>query len=111
MMRTITSQHAEVSYQNICDDLSIGELVNTDDNTFWWLGKELDREDDEESDYDLERGEKFQKRYKHESGKVGDRFRDGNNGDIWRVVAINTKFNRIVVENLTQGGMKLAYWN
>lgn len=83
------------SLQLIVDHLSIGKLVSTDTSPFW---------------YKREGEDKFASRYKHETGKKGDIFYDGNNGDRWKVLAINTTYNRIIVENLTQHGRKLAYW-
>lgn len=79
--------------QEIVDELSIGQLTNTDENTFWYSGKG------------------FTKRYKHEEGKKGDTFYDGNNGDRWQVLAVNTEYNRMIVENKTQDGMKLVFWD
>lgn len=82
-----------MNYQEFIDEVSVGELVNVDGNAFWHTSL------------------KWDKRYEHESGKVGDVFYDGNNGDRWTVLAISTEHNRILVENKTQGGKKLAYWN
>lgn len=79
--------------QEIVDNLPIGELTNTDDNTFWYKDKN------------------FNKRYAHEVGKKGDIFYDGNNGDRWQVLAVNTQYHRMIVENKTQHGLKLVFWN
>lgn len=81
--------------QCVCDEVSIGLLTNTKDDPFWYL-----RVGDN----------KFAKRYPHETGKRGDVFYDANNGDRWRVLAINTEWKRMFVRNLTQGGVKLVYW-
>lgn len=76
----------------IVDHLPVGELTNTDESTFWWTSR------------------KFEKRFKHEKAKVGSTFYDGNNGDKWKVLAINLTYERIIVENLSQGGKRLLFW-
>lgn len=81
--------------QVVVDDLPISELTNTDASPFWFV-----RDGDN----------KFARRYKHETGKRGDVFYDGNNGDRWLVRAINTKWNRAAVENTTQHGVRLVFW-
>jgi len=86
-----------LTWTDVVDHTSIGELVNTDESPFWY-----------HTQYEGAADAKY--RYKHEKGKVGDVFWDGNNGDRWVVLAINTKYKRIVVENRTQSGTKLAYW-
>lgn len=85
-----------ITPQIVCDEMSVGELVNTVESPFWYCKQGDD---------------KFSMRYPHETGAAGDTFYDGNNGDRWKVVAINREFKRIIVENLTQHGTKLAFWN
>jgi hypothetical protein len=85
------------SFKEIVDELPIGELINTDESPFWY-----------HTQYDGAADKKY--RYHHETGKVRDIFYDGNNGDKWIVRAINTSHKRILVENLTQCGFRLAYW-
>jgi len=85
-----------MEYQEMVDELILGEVINTEDNPFWYK-------------YCID-GE-GKDRYKHEIGKPFDTFYDGNNGDRWRVLAINTEYKRIIVENKTQGGIGFFYWN
>ena len=92
----ITQRFNGITSQAIVDGLSIGELTNTDESTFWYVSTEEN---------------KFARRYKHEEGKAGDIFRDGNNGDRWKVIAINTDYKRAIVTNLSQSGSKLVFWN
>lgn len=83
--------------QQIVDDMPVGELTNTDKDSFWYTSP------------DAEFG--GSQRYHHETGKRGDVFYDGNNDDKWQVVAINTEHNRAIVQNKSQGGMRLVYWS
>lgn len=73
-------------------EIPVMTLDSTDDNAFWWTSS------------------KFEKRFVHESAKKGNKFVDGNNGDRWKVLAADTEHNRLLVENLTQGGIKLVVW-
>lgn len=52
----------------------------------------------------------FADKYDYRNGKSGDTFYDGNNGDRWVVRAANVKFNRLIVENKTQGGLRIVVW-
>jgi hypothetical protein len=79
--------------EEIVNEMGISELTNTDEDTFWYSNK------------------RFEGRYKHEFAKVGDTFHDGNNADDWKVIAANTQFKRLIVENLTQGGTRIVFWN
>jgi len=88
-----------MTYQNIVDDLPIGELINTEKSPFWYKAGKYPNLT------------KFGDRYQHEKGKTGDRFLDGNNGDSWKVLAINTEYHRAIVENLSQGGRKFVFWD
>jgi len=96
---TITKRLEPLTPQAIVDGLSIGELTNTDENTFWWTkgGKRRDNGD-------------WGTRYKHEEGKAGDIFYDANNGDRWKVIAISREYRRAIVTNLSQHGSKLVFW-
>lgn len=81
------------SYKELVDTVPISVVVNTDASTFWYTDKNLTT------------------RYKHDEGKRGDVFYDGNNGDKWMVVEINTQWCRAVVRNVTQRlGAVLCYW-
>jgi hypothetical protein len=77
----------------IVEELPISHLTNTEDNTFWY------------------QSDSFESRFAHESCKVGDKFYDGNNGDKWIVRAANTRHHRIIVENLTQHGARIVFWD
>ena len=81
------------SLEEIVNSLPISILKNTDDDSFWYTTKN------------------FTKRYKHEEAKKGDTFWDGNNGDRWIVHAVNLEYKRMIVENLSQSGRRLVYWN
>lgn len=81
-----------MNYREIVEELPIKELISNDKSPFWYTEKDFDT------------------RYKHEEGGEGDIFYDGNNGDQWIVLAMNTNYNRGVVKNRTQGGIMLFYW-
>jgi hypothetical protein len=85
-----------MTLNEIVNDLPISELTNTPESPFWWRGT---------------MSEKFTERFPHETAKVGQAFFDGNNGDRWIVRAANTENQRLIVENTTQGGMRLVFWN
>jgi hypothetical protein len=84
-----------MDYQEIVDNLPISTLKNTDEDAFWFVKAGTN---------------KFARRYCHEEGEEGDVFFDGNNGDCWLVLAINTGLCRAVVRNMTQGGDRLVIW-
>lgn len=86
-------EEISMTLTEIVDTLRVFKLVNTDKDSFLYKDKALDN------------------RFKHESARVGSKFYDGNNGDRWKVLAINKGFKRIIIENLSQGGTTLAYWD
>lgn len=99
-MQTIKSQQAGertqiTSYDELVERVPICELFNTEISPFWYkkAGKDI-----------------FSKRFKHEVSRKRDIFYDGNNGDRWQVRAVCASHKRILVENLSQGGMKLCFW-
>jgi hypothetical protein len=79
--------------QEIVNEIAIGKLKNTEEDTFWWTSR------------------KFAHRYRHEVAKEGDTFYDGNNGDKWVVIAANVKDQRLICENITQHGSMMVYWD
>lgn len=83
----------DTNWQFLVDNIPLGKLTNTDKDTFWYKTRA------------------FHERYKHEEAKRGQTFIDGNNGDRWVVVAANTQYKRLVVENKTQGGKMLVYYD
>ena len=84
----------DYSLQDIVNDFPISHLTNTDDDIFWYLDSRINSP-----------------RFKHELSKVGNTFYDGNNGDKWKVLAINTDYKRMIVSNLTQKFERLVYWD
>lgn len=87
----------ETLYKELVDRVGIGKLTNTDEDPFWYTKNYIGQAD-------------ARYRYHHETGKVGDIFYDGNNGDRWKVVAINTRYERAVVQNLSQDFIRLVFW-
>lgn len=86
--------------KTLIDTIPISQLINTDDSPFWYLPTYTGHVADGKH------------RYKHEQGKPGDTFRDGNNGDLWKVIAINTENKRIYISNMTQRGWsQIIYWD
>lgn len=81
----------QITFQDMVE-IPVLTLRSTDDDTFWWTSN------------------KFEKRFIHEKARSGSRFVDGNNGDKWRVIAADTDHKRLVVENLSQGGIKFVIW-
>lgn len=80
---------------DVMGDIPILHLTSTDDSPFLYKGH----------------NSKFESRFIHETARDGARFTDGNNGDYWRVVKAIPEHERMIVQNLTQGGVKLMYWD
>ena len=85
----------------------ISHLKNTEDDQFLYQAV-LNYDSDEGMDkYIL--GDKW---FDHTKAKVGQRFSDGNNGDIFRIYYIDTDSRRMMIENETQhkGMYEVWYW-
>jgi len=81
-----------VDGQRILDEIPISLVENSKADPFWYKDRAL------------------RTYFNHRNARRGARFYDGNNGDRWRVLYINREHCRAFIQNISQGGVRLAFW-